>query len=131
MKRLLLITLLVLSSGPAYGEWMWATGNDPSGITVYADPDTIRRNGDVVKMWALMDFMTIQTVAGNSYLSSKFQKQFDCAEERIRGLAFTNFSGNMATGDVVLTDSDEETKWVSVQPGSINQVLWTVACNKK
>ena len=41
MTRLLLIALLVLSSGPAYAEWV-AIGSADDGMTAYVDPDTIR-----------------------------------------------------------------------------------------
>ena len=34
MKRLLLITLLVLSSGPAYAEWVTVGGNNQAGLAV-------------------------------------------------------------------------------------------------
>ena len=47
-RRLFLITLLVLSSSPAYAEWVEIGGNDQIGMTTYADPGTIRRNGDLV-----------------------------------------------------------------------------------
>ena len=104
MKRLLPIslTLLILSCAPAYAEWA-AVGSSENGggVTVYADRDTIRRKGDLVKMWYLSDFKTIQTVAGNSFLSEKDQSEFDCAEERTRLLAVTKFSGNMGRGQVV------------------------------
>ena len=66
-----LITLLVLTNGPAYGEWVWASSNDQVGLTIFIDPDTIRRNGDLVKLWQLYDYKTIQTVGGDSFLSSK------------------------------------------------------------
>ena|SRR2546430_7958131 len=74
----LLITLLVLSSAPAYAEWV-AVGTTDDGMTTYADPDTISRKGDLVKMWALYDFKTIHTVEGKSYLSYKVQRR---SEER-------------------------------------------------
>jgi hypothetical protein len=70
-RRLFLITLLVLSSSPAYAEWVEIGGNDQIGMTTYADPGTIRRNGDLVKMWRLNDFKTVQTVEDNSFLSTK------------------------------------------------------------
>ena len=35
MKRLLLITLLLLSSGPVYAEWVLLNQNDQTGLTVY------------------------------------------------------------------------------------------------
>ena len=52
-----LITLLFLSSVPAYARWV-AVGESNSGATVYVDPDTIRRKGDLVKLWVLGDFNT-------------------------------------------------------------------------
>ena len=68
--------------------------------------------------------------AGNLYLSSKEQIQFDCAEERVRLLALSLFSGNMGSGNVVHTDS-YETKWELIQPRSINRVMWKFACTKQ
>src|SRR5580765_2382951 len=99
--RLLLITLLVLSSGPAYAEWVSLDANNQRGGTVYTDPDTIRLKGDVVTMWSLHDYKTIQKMKSTSYLSYKVQAEYDCAEERIRKLASMFFSGNMGSGDVV------------------------------
>ena len=125
-----LITLLVLNSGPAYAEWV-ALGTTDDGMTTYADPGTIRRNGDLVKMWALYDFKTRHTVEGKSYLSYKVLREYDCAEERIRYLAFTFFSGKMGSGKVVPTTSDEQQKSEPVQPASIGLTLFKAACAKQ
>ncbi len=123
-----LITLLVLSSVPANAEWV-AIGYSESlgGYTVYIDPDTIRRNGDLVKVWALTDYITLRTVADISFLSSKAYNEFDCAEERQRDLAVTWFSGNMGNGNGVWNNSDETT-WRPVAPGSVGQGVWEFAC---
>jgi len=126
----LLITILVLSSAPAYAEWV-LLGTTDDGMTTYADPDTMRRKGDLVKMWALYDFKTIRTVEGKSYLSYMVQREYDCAEERIRYLAFTFFSGNMGSGKVVPTTSDEQQKSEPVQPDSIGLTLFKTACAKQ
>ena len=131
MTRLLLITLLLLSSGPAYAEWVSVSSSeDLDGYAAYLDPDTIRRKGHLVKVWGLYDFKTIQTVAGNSHLSVKIQHEYDCIEERSRSLASTFFSGSMGMGNVVRTDS-YESKWEPVTPESIDQDLLKVACGKK
>lgn len=129
MTRLILIILLFLSSGPAYAEWVSIDKTD-DGMTVYADLDTIRRNGDLVKMWHLYDNNKIQTKVGDTYWSVKRQTEYDCAEGRSRMLAVTSFSGNMGRGNVVFSDSDEQ-KWEPVQPGSVDQILWRFACSKQ
>ena len=122
----LLITLLFLSSVPAYAEWV-AIGSSGGNIgSVYSDPDTIRRKGDLVKMWILSDFKTLQTVADASYLSRLSQSQYDCTEERIRQLTVSWHSGNMGKGNVVWTNSDES-KWEPVAPGTLGHTLWELA----
>ncbi|TMQ25021.1 MAG: hypothetical protein E6K65_17175 [Nitrospirae bacterium] len=106
------------------------SGNDDAGLTVYVDPDTIRRKGNLVTMWQLYDYKAIQTVAGDSLLSIKRYNEYDCTEERTRMLAYTWFSGNMGSGKVVYSTPDEQ-QWEPVIPRSINRTLWKVACSKK
>jgi hypothetical protein len=130
MNRLFLITLLVLSSGPAYAEWVTVSIIDQTGATVYVDPETIHRKGDRVTMWELIDYATIQTVTGTSFLSAKLQREYDCAGDLHRTLALTKLSGNMGTGKVILITSDEQ-KWEPVDPGSIAKRLWKFACGKQ
>ena len=124
------ITLLVLSSGPVYAEWVSVAVLDQAGVIIYADSNTIRRQGDRVKIWELIAYETIQTVAGTSYLSARLQREYDCAGELHRTLALTKLSGNMGSGKGILTNSDEQ-KWEPVDPGSIAKRLWRFACSKK
>lgn len=132
MTRLLLIalTLFVLSSGPAYAEWVKVSDSDETGKTVYVDPATIHRNSNLVKMWQFYDYKTVQTVGGNRFLTAKEQWEFDCAEERGRVVARKEFSGNMGSGTMIFTNS-EVGKWIPVIPGSIGQTVWEVACGKQ
>jgi hypothetical protein len=129
-----LITFLVLSTVPAYAGWV-AVEKDyllPGLQTVYVDPDTIRRDGEMVTMWQLIDFKWGQ---GNGrgahrFLSTKTHKQFDCAEKRIRFLAFTEFSRRMGTG--IPADGYVDTgNWLAVEPESINQALWEMVCGQE
>jgi hypothetical protein len=123
----LLIALLVLSSRPAYAEWMAVGTTDEA--TVYADPATIQRKGAVVKMWHLHDFKTTQTVLKKSSLSSRSQDEYDCTAARHRALASTSFSGSMGRGTIRSSYSIKG-RWEPVLPGTIAQSLWNVACEK-
>jgi hypothetical protein len=129
MTRLFLITLLLLSSGPAYAEWVKVSESDDAGKTVYVDQATIRRNSNLVKMWQFYDYKTVQTVGGNRFLTAKEQWEFDCAEERSRVVARKEFSGNMGSGTMVFTNS-QVGKWLPVMPDSIGRTVWEVACGK-
>ena len=122
-----LVTLLFLNSVPAYAEWV-AIEETPGLRTVYVDPDTIRREGNLVTLWQLMDFKWMQGNRSPSrFLSTKTQKQYDCAEKRLRLLAFTEFSRNMGTG-IPADGYVDKGNWVPVKPDSMNQALWEVAC---
>ena len=129
MKRLLLGLMLAMTAGAASAEWTRA-GDSESHI-LYVDIATIRRNGNLVKMWDLADFMTVKKAAdGQSFLSSKAQQEYDCKEEKSRTLAFTWLSGQMGNGKVVYANSDPR-KWSPIQPGSVRETQWKIACGKK
>ena len=124
-----LVTLLVLSSGPANAAWELVSGDDAAKLTVYVDRDTIQRKGNLAKMWQLYDYKSVQTVAGDSLLSIQRHNEYDCTAERTRMLAYTWFSSNMGKGRVVYKTAEEQ-QWEPVVPRSINQSLWKVACSK-
>jgi hypothetical protein len=126
----LFITLLVLMSAPAYAEWVKVATGDNGNVTTYADPDTIRRKGDLVKMWSLVDSKTIRTVAGTSHLSYKMEEEYDCAKERSRTLTLDEFSGNMGNGNLVWQSPNEQ-KWAPLASDSLGISLWKFACGKK
>ena len=128
MKRLLVGLMLLVTAGAASAEWTRAGDNDE--FIQYVDKATIRRNGNLVKMWELMDYKTVQTVSGISYFSDKLQSEYDCKEEKSRILALNTFDGKMGNGKVVYLNSDPG-KWSPISPGSFNEILWKIACRKK
>jgi hypothetical protein len=134
-----LTPLLVLSSGPVYAEWVAIEDHyqSPGLRTVYFDPDTIDRNGHLVTIWQLTDYRSVQGNVGlgrfgvdpSRFVSTKTHKQFDCVEKRIRLLAYMEFLQPMETGrrNKGYVDKDN---WLPIEPESINQALWNVACGK-
>ncbi len=128
MKHLFLMTLIALSSAPGYAEWVEIGTTDNGSTSVYFDPDSIRRKGEMVKMWIMFDSKKVQSWNG---LSVMLQQQIDCGEDRYRYLAIRRFSGNMGTGRVIYTNADDTAPWRPVAPGSVSQVLWKVACTEQ
>jgi len=126
----LLISLLVLNVGPAYAEWAAVVSSESAGgYTVYVDPDTIRHEADGVEMWELYDYKTRGTKEGFSFLSFKKRNEYGCEEERLRTLAVTHYSGNMGSGMVVSSNS-EQGKWKRVPAGSVGEALWKFSCGR-
>jgi hypothetical protein len=129
----LLALLLGLSVRPAYGEWMVVEKPYPVQElrTVYIDPATIVREGNLVTIWQLTDFRWMQggPRATPRFLSTKTQKQFECMEKRVRLLTYTEFSHRMATGKAS-GGSVDQNMWLAVEPDSINHALWEIACGR-
>lgn len=129
-----LIIFLFLSSIPAYAEWV-AVEKDyllPGLQTVYVDPESIRREGNLVTIWQLIDFKWMQ---GNPrgphrFLSTKTHKQFDCVGKRVRLLAFTEFSRGMGTG-MPRDGYVDKDNWLPVEAESMSHALWEAACGKE
>jgi hypothetical protein len=107
----------------------------PSREMVYYDPKTIRRNGDLVMLWQLTDYKMMQgnapfgrfMMGPHRFFSTKTHKEFDCAHNRVRLLASSEFSHHMGTGTqnaVAVSQGYGQ----PVEPGSINQALLEVAC---
>jgi len=127
----LLITIGPLLDGPLYAEWLDAGGKVERGLTVYTvyvDTDSISRKGDIVTLWALFDYMSIQSIVGGPWLSSKARRAYDCVNKRVRLLGYMTFTGNMGSGEVVFSNADQSA-WEPLAPDSMDRTIWDVACN--
>ena len=132
LRFCVLITLLVLSHGPATAEWVAIEKKyqSPGLQTIYIDPATIRREGNLVTLEILIDWNWMQgNRSPNRFYSTKNKKEFDCVGRSLRSLASIDFYGHMGTGRPMGGSSfTNETYWVSVEPEDINQALWKIAC---
>jgi hypothetical protein len=129
MKRLFLITLLALSSGPAYAELV-AVAQTANNATIYIDSETISRNGELVELRFIYDYERPRRLDNDVYyLSMKRHFQYDCASEYSRLLGTTFFLSNMGKGHV-LDDIVKEDKWRSVPPNGVGRTMMESACKK-
>jgi hypothetical protein len=126
--KIILVLLLAVVSSSALAEWVDAGTNDTQRL--YYDPATIKKTGDVVKMWHLHDYSEARDLAGKKYMSLRVLSEFDCWKNELRIFNETYHSGNMARGDVLSTVSGP-TKWQPVPRGSFNEILKKIACGKK
>ncbi|MGE0469029.1 MAG: surface-adhesin E family protein [Nitrospira sp.] len=110
----------------------------PTRHMVYFDPTTIRRDGDLATLWQVTDYKSMQgnapfgqfMMSPHRFFSTKSHKEFDCVKKRVRLLASSEHSQHMGTGvqhAVVVAQGFG----LRVEPGSINEALWKVACGKK
>lgn len=129
MRQAILIVLLAMVSSSVAAEWVEVGRNEIS--TFYADPATIRKTGNMVKMWDLLDFKAVQARPyGTPYLSQKTQQEYDCKEEQTQIIDLLRYAENMGKGEVASTDSDSG-KREPVRPGTASAALWEFACGKR
>ena len=127
MRKIIGMVLLAVVCGGARADWVKVEGN--AFVASYADPATILKAGDKVKMWALTDFKTAIKNGGNPYLSKKTQHEYDCKESRWRLLEFSYYAENMGKGKLVYSENGPG-DWEALMPGSGTRVRWKIACGK-
>ena len=135
LRLLALSFLLGIGGRASYAEWVPIDGTyqSPGLRTVYIEPASIRREGNLSTISILIDWRSMQ--GGRSptrFYSTTFTKQFDCSEKRVRLLAATDFYGHMGSsepigGSVATTESH----WRDVEPKSLDQGLMEAACRKE
>src|SRR5258706_1575035 len=127
MRRLLSSLFLAALSCNSAADW--AIVSDHDDYIAYADPATLSREGDRVRMSDLVDLKMVRpSPYGNLHASSTAHSEFDCQNPRIRTIAFSLHSGQMEEGDIVETVA-ESNGWLPVAPGTLLSMLWKFACS--
>ena len=127
MRNVILTMLLAVVSGSAAAGWVEVDSDEST--TFYIDPTTIQRDGNLVKMWELLDYKAARVRNKVMYVSSKTQSEYDCKDEQLRTLSLSLHPRNMAGGKSVY-GSNVADHWRPVPPGGAIEVLWKIACGK-
>ena len=103
--------------------------HEDGGLTLYVDYTTVRKKDNIVKMLSLVDFEVTEKGEVDLF-SSRAQNEYDCKEKKIRQLFYALYSDSMGKGKMEHSNS-EHLKWLPVRPGSMEEAMWKVACDKK
>lgn len=127
MRETTLAKLLARLSRTA--AWMQLGYSD--SLNYYVDLATIRKAGNTVNMWYLIDFRSPDKVRlGMSIMANA---EYDCKEHRVRQIVANSHSGNLGRDEVVFS-TPEPGKWEPVSPDSIGSMktsLWRFACGRQ
>ena len=123
MKKLFLICLMMLA-GSAWAEWVMFSDSD-SG-TSYFDPATIRKEGNMRRVWELQD---LRKRGKNGEMSRRLRKEYDCKQERSRFFGLSGHSESMALGTVLWTVS-ESNNWTEIPPNTADEAMLQIVCVK-
>lgn len=121
--RIILCFFLYLVAAPAWAEWVKVAASDTS--TFYIDPASIRKNGNLRKVWGITDLKQRDSVDGE--MSRRSRGEYDCKEERYRILAFSFHSEPMARGETLRSKDDVGT-WHAIPPDSVSADILKIVC---
>jgi hypothetical protein len=69
MKKLMQTLMLIVLSSSAMAKWVEVSSSDDLGITVYADPSSIRKADNKLKMWFMSDYKKVRGLRSARYMS--------------------------------------------------------------
>ncbi len=125
MKRLLIGLTLSLTATAASAGWVLI--GTLNGNSFYADPLTITRTGNIVRMYGMDDLAKPSVITGKASYSAGYNTQYDCAGKTIQILQIALFSGQMLTGEVLLSGTQNSDK-VNVVSGTMHEAMLNFAC---
>ncbi len=113
--------MLAIVSSSAIAEWVEVGTNDYHAsieITAYADPTSIRKVGDIVKMRTRVGYKPVEMVDGKkqkSIIAKAISVEWSQGEYDCKNIQFR---------------AEISYEWTPVTPDSIDDKLWKYACGK-
>jgi len=123
MKKLFLVCLMMMLAGSAWAKWVMYDETETN--TFYYDPATIRKDGNMRQVWALLDWRKRDK---DGVMSHRLRYEYDCKQERYRLLAITTHSKPMARGETLLQNLD--TPWIDIAPATTAEAMFKIVCAK-
>jgi hypothetical protein len=122
----------VFAGAPARAEWTLLDDRyqEPGFRMVSVDRDSIKQEDGLGTISVLIDWAVMQ--GGRSptrFYSTIVRKQVDCPNKLIRLTAFADYYGRRGTGKRVAY-GEREGPWRPVEPGSVNEGIWTLVCGQ-
>jgi hypothetical protein len=113
---------LLLVSGTTWAEWVQVSTNEV--LDGYIDPETIRTDGDLRRVWQMQNYKQRQS---DLYFSFRSRIEYDCKQERRRVLSASGHSGPMA-GGTTLERVGEQSTWRDIPPESLSEIVLKIVC---
>lgn len=115
----------LMFSFEAFAGWT-AVAETPSS-RFYSDFSSVTKSGGAVRLWNMASFVAAKQMMGTSYRSAKTFEEYDCGNSKYRTLQRLAYSGKDGEGRVVYSNTDSS-DWVYVTPGTIDELLFRLAC---
>ena len=129
--RFWLATLFAMLPLIAFADWNEISSFD-DGMRVFVNTGTVERIDEIAVVSHLVRWGEAQKSDEDAvYLSTIVRTRYDCANKLERYLGSVSYAGPMGNGDVVISDENEADKWYTISDGSMEEKLWSVACQSE
>ena len=129
--RFWLATLFAILPLTAFADWNEISSFD-DGMRVFVNTGTVQRIDEIAVVSHLVRWGEPQKSDEEAiYRSTIVRTRYDCANKLERYLGSVSYAGPMGNGDVVISDEDEADKWYTISDGSMEEKLWSVACQSE
>jgi hypothetical protein len=117
---------------PARAEWTLLDHRyqEPGFRMVSVDRDSIKQEDGLGSVSVLIDWTVMQ--GGRSptrFYSTIARKQVNCPNKLIRLTAFADYDRRRGMGKRIAS-GEQEGPWRPVEPGSMNEGIWTLVCGQ-
>ena len=124
MLKALLLLITVFTSSSSLAQWeLYA---EVTEAFLYMDLSSIRKDGNLRKVWVLQDLKQRQKEGG---LSFRARMEYDCKEERFRYLSATLHSSQMAQGNLINSQTGVS-NWIDIAPRTAMEDSFKLVCSK-
>ena len=128
---ILITTLAACASSPISSnvpvEWKYIARAADRSTTMYIEGSSIRKLGDKISLWEMLDYEEGRQLRSKEVLSFKSLKEHDCKGKKYRGLSVIFYSKNMGKGAIVYSNNDTR-PWKNIIIGSTNEASFKYAC---
>lgn len=119
-------TVAALGLTPAFAADWAALGLFDQG-TFYIDRDHITREGEIRKVWTMLDYrQPRQKSSGPTYRSTRSLMEFQCKTHQFKALSLSYHAGTRGSGDVISNEGVIQ-EWQPIPPDTVlAKLAWTV-----
>ena len=129
MKKILTILLLMVVSTNVLSDWTKVNDSSHANRTAYVEYNTLLKKENKVKMTSLTDFKKAEKYGDHTLLSMVTRDEYDCEKNTIRLLEIYGYSGNMQSGDIVLSDERITGEAQLIKLGTSEETFFEIACH--
>ena len=113
----------------ALAEWIGLGRNET--FRAYLDQRSVRRKGELARVFQLTDFATAQWVDERTVMGSmRALVEYDCSRPRSRPVVLEAYSEQMGEGRLVAKEEKPDAEWEEIVPGSPGENVRRLVCAK-